>query len=497
MRHRVIESLIALSAATIGGQLANMVATLMLAHILAPADFGAIGVATLVISAFTLLRNTFVYQTLIHHADRVREAADEMGMFAIGGGLVLFVLGWVGAGSLGAFFHSAESASIVRLFALAFLIDSIGCVPDTLLEKELRFRKKMGLELARPVVIAVVSVALALAGMGAPSVGWARVVGYAVWTIGIFRLAEYLPRPRWDVPLMRELLSYGRDVFAGAVLVFLYGNLDNASIGRLLGAKALGYYAFAFQLAYLPALLITGGVVSSVLMHVYAKLQSQRDEQAHALRETLRYVTYYAAPIAVGTIVLGPYALHVVYGKKWIPMFETLRVLAVYGFFHSYFIVVRTLCNGLGRAKVFSWITGLQLAIVLPLLVPIPLHYGILGTAYLFTAAKIACVAVGTLYATRFTGVKLRSIARPVGLPVGFALVAGLAACVVYLLPWQHGRLSLLVAAGATVGFFGVYSALCLLFDPSLPKELARLIGRRVQSKGQTSAPTRWRKALT
>lgn len=493
----MIESLIALAAATVGGQLANMVATLMLAHILAPADFGAIGVATLVISAFTLLRNTFIYQTLIHQANRVREAADEMGMLAVGSGLVLFIVSWVGADHLGAFFHSAESASLVRLFALAFLIDSIGCVPDTLLEKELRFRKKMGLELARPVAIAVVSVALALAGLGAPSVGWARVVGYSVWTIGIFRLAEYLPRPRWDLPLMRELLAYGRDVFAGAVLVFLYGNLDNASIGRLLGAKALGYYAFAFQLAYLPALLITGGIVSSVLMPVYARLQSQRDEQATALLTTLRYVTYYAAPIAVGTIVLGPFALHVVYGKKWIPMFETLRVLAIYGFFHSYFIVIRTLCNGVGRAKVFSWITGLQLAIVLPLLVPIPLRYGILGTAYLFTLAKIVCVAVGVVYATRFTGVTLRSIARPVALPVAVAMAVGMAACVVYVLPWQHGRLSLLFVAVAIVGFFGLYSALCLLFDPTLPKELARLIGQRTRNRGRATTPPRWRKALT
>jgi O-antigen/teichoic acid export membrane protein len=67
-------------------------------------------------------------------------------------------------------------------------------------------------------------------------------------------------------------------VLAGSVLVFLFANLDNGSIGRLVGAHALGYYAFAFLLAYLPAPTITGGVVSNVLLPLYAKLQGQRGE---------------------------------------------------------------------------------------------------------------------------------------------------------------------------------------------------------------------------
>jgi O-antigen/teichoic acid export membrane protein len=313
-------------------------------------------------------------------------------------------------------------------------------------------------------------------------------VGYGVWTLGIMRLTRYLPRLRWNPALMRDLLNYGRYVFAGAVLVFLYANLDNASIGRLLGARALGYYAFAFQLAYLPALLITGGVVSSVLMPLFAKLQTQHDAQAGALLSALRYVTYYAAPIAVATIVLGPYALHAVYGKKWAPMFTALQILAVYGFFHSYFIVVRALCNGLGRAKAFSWITGLQLAIVVPLLVPATLRFGIIGTSLLFTLAKVACVLVGALYAAHFTGLAWRRIVAPVGFPVLFSVAAGGLASLTRLLPLQHGRQALMGVALSIVVFLVAYVALCLWWDPALPAEVMRLAARRTDRRSRPMA---------
>lgn len=478
LRARLVESLLALSMSAAVGQVANVAATLILARLLAPADFGAIGVATLALSAFTLLRNAFVYQTLIHRSHRVRESADQMILLSAALGLAVVVGTWFGAGWVGVFFHARASEVVLRLLSIGFLIGSLGAVPATLFEKELRFRRKMWLESARPVVIAVVSVALAALHFGPASVGWGEVAGYSVWTIGLFRLSDYWPHPRWDPPLLRELLGYGRYVFAGAFLVFLFTNLDNASVARIMGAQALGYYSFSFILAYFPAMAITGGIVSSLLLPLYARLQSDQDAQARSLLSTLRYVSYYAAPICAGSIVLGPLLLRAVYGAKWAPAIVSLQILCIYGFAHSYFTVIRNLCNGIGRARAFWYISALQLVVILPLFVVAPVHYGIAGTSLVFTVAKVTATLAAVAYAIRRTGIEPWRVMRPVGAPVAMATVAALAALIVaYVTPRGHGLWRWAPVSLSVLTFVALYLAGCILFERSLITEVADLIG--------------------
>lgn len=479
MRGGIVESLLALLTSAAVGQSANTLANLILAALLAPVEFGAISVATLVTTACIVARNAFVWQTLIHRADRVREAADQMVMLAAAIGAGFCVLAWVGAEGVARFFHAPGSAPVLRLIALAFLIDSLGTVPDTLFEKELRFRRKMWLEVAKPLTVAVVSVTLAAAGLGPISVGWGQLAGFTVWTVGLYWLSDYRPRPRWDPALLRELLSYGRYVLAGSLLVFLFTNLDNASLARILGGRALGYYAFAFLLAYFPAKVLTDGVVAAVVLPVFSKLQARRDDQAHAYLETLRYVGYYAVPLCIGTIVLGPPALQAVYGHKWAPAIVPMQILTIYGFCHSYFLVTRNLCNATGRASAFWRISFLQLALVLPLLVVAPSLFGIAGTSALFTTSKVIATLVAIAYATRVTGISLPAVARALALPLAAGLGAGVVASLMLRARPAVGRHSHSVShnffaiAQPALLFLVLYLVSCLALDRALRTEVS------------------------
>lgn len=489
LRRRIIESLLALAASAAAGQTANIASQLLLAAILLPADFGAISLAVLVTTAATVARNAFVFQTLIHRSSRVRESADQITFVSIVLGVMLCGLVWLGADQIGSFFNAPQSAQLLRLTSLAFLIDSIGAVPDTLFEKELRFRRKMWLEITKPIIVAVLSVALALAGVGPTCVGWAQLIGYSFWTIGLYVISDYRPRPRWDPDLLRELLGYGRYVLAGSLLVFFFTNLDNASVARILGARALGYYAFAFLLGYTPAKVITEGIVAAVVLPVFSKVQASREGQAKALLTTLRYVGYYAAPMGAVSIVLGPPALRAVYGHKWIPAFTALQMLALYGFAHSYFLIMRNFCNGTGRAPIFWRISGLQLALAVPFIVVAPSQFGIAGTAGVFTVGKVCASIVGVTYGWRVTRVGFGALLAAVLRPASIAVVAGATAFVVLLMTGGYpGRGKLTSIGPSLVVFVLVYVGVCLLTEPQLRTSVRTL-------RTRLARPKQWAKA--
>jgi O-antigen/teichoic acid export membrane protein len=483
LRKRVVESLLALTASTAAGQTANTLSQLLLAAILARSEYGAISVAIIVTTAATVARNAFVFQTLIHRPTRVRESADQIIFVSITIGALLCGAAWIGADKIGLFFQSPESAGVLRLTTLAFFIDSIGSVPDTLFEKELRFRRKMWLEISKPLIVAVLSVGLALAGIGPLCVGYAQVVGYGFWTIGLYVISDYRPRPRWDPRLLRELLGYGRYVLAGSLLVFFFTNLDNASVGRVLGAAALGSYAFAFLLGYFPAKVLTEGVVAAVVLPVFSKAQGSREAQATAVYTTLGYVSYYAAPLALISILIGPAALHAAYGHKWDTALLPFQILAVYGFAHSYFLVTRNFCNGTGRARIFWRISGLQLALALPFLAIAPLKFGIVGTAALFTAGKICATIVGVAYIRSLTGLRAQRLFRAVVQPLLLAGVAGalawgaLTELSAHPLGTPHTFAGKWLPLLLSVLLFGVvYAVECLLTDRVLRNGALRII---------------------
>lgn len=479
LRKRIIESLLALSASTTVGQVANIGSLLILASILAPSEFGAIGVATLVTTAFVVARNAFVFQTLIHRSSRIRESADQVIVISLALGVSLCVAAWIWADAVGSFFHAPASGPILRLSAIAFLLDSIGAIPDTLFEKELRFRRKVGLELAKPLTTAVVSVGLAVLGSGPIAVGWGQIAGSTLWTVGLYLLSDYRPRPILDWRLMRELMSYGRYVLAGSVLTFLFTNLDNASVGHWLGGRDLGYYTFAFLVGYFPSKVVTEGIVAAVVLPIFSKVQRDRSLQAQALATTFRYVSYYAAPVFIAVLVLVPPALHVVYGKKWEPAFAPLQMLALYGFAQSYFLVVRNFCNGTGKAQFFWRISLLQLIVVLPLLAYVPLTFGVLGTATLFTAGKVAATMFAMFYAIYIARVSLMQILRPLVFPLLASLPAGVVALgILALVP--PGKVDhVLGIIVATVLFIAEYLMVLLALDAQLMWEVRGLLKRR------------------
>lgn len=482
LRKRVIESLLALSASTTVGQVANIGSLLILASILAPSEFGAIGVATLVTTAFVVARNAFVFQTLIHRSSRIRESADQLIIVSLGLGIALCVAAWLWADAVGSFFHAPASGPILRLSAIAFLLDSIGAIPDTLFEKELRFRRKVGLELAKPLTTAIVSVGLAMLGSGPIAVGWGQIAGSTLWTVGLYFLSDYRPRPILNWRLMRELMSYGRYVLAGSALTFLFTNLDNASVGHWLGGRELGYYTFAFLVGYFPSKVVTEGIVAAVVLPIFSKVQRDQALQAQALATTFRYVSYYAAPVFIAVLVLVPSALRVVYGKKWEPAYDTLQMLALYGFAQSYFLVIRNFCNGTGKARFFWRISLLQLIVVLPFLAYAPLTFGVFGTAALFTAGKVIATVFAVIYAIYASRVPLTHILRPLVIPLLASAPAGVVAlCVLAIVPPGKVDHALGVFV-ATVLFIVEYLMVLFTLDAPLMREVGGLL-KRVRSK--------------
>ena len=130
------------AASYAGGRLLVFVATLVLARLLVPAEFGVVAFALAVIHYLEYLTDLGLGAALVYRSDaedpKVSSTAFWIG---IGGGVVLFCVSWVIAPVLGDIGPDESVVDLFRVLALYFLFTALGKAHEYRLRRRLEFRK--------------------------------------------------------------------------------------------------------------------------------------------------------------------------------------------------------------------------------------------------------------------------------------------------------------------------------------------------------------------
>jgi O-antigen/teichoic acid export membrane protein len=317
-----------MGAVRIAAQVFSWIVTILVVRRLAPSDYGILGMGSLYLG-FLMIAAEFGLGTAVV-AHRHLSEADQAGLntIACGLGMAGFLLSALSAYPLRVFFHSPELLSVVPVLSLTFVLSAVRCVPQALLQRDLRFREVALIELAQSIVMAGSTLALALLGFHY----WALVLGALLGNLvsaalSILRRPIRFARPNFRA--MASTLRLGRDVLGTRLAWYTSESVDLAVVGRMFGETALGAYTIGRTIALLPldkANNITVGVTPSILS------ASQHDPAL--LRRYVLLITtailLVTLPATIGIGIVAPDLVGVIIGPHWQESVAPLRVLAAY-----------------------------------------------------------------------------------------------------------------------------------------------------------------------
>ena len=268
-----------------GGKLLVFVSTTILARLLTQEDFGIVGFALVVISFLYVLNDLGIGSALIYYADDP-DAPHTGFWLGLLMGIVLFGITWLIAPLAGTFFHDARAVPVTRALGSTFPIIALGNVHESLLHKNLAFRRKFIPDVTKMTSKGLTSIILALLGFSFWSMVAGQIVGAVVLVIAYWYTLPFRPQFRFNQKLVRPLLSYGSGIVAVNAIAILLTNADYLFVGRFLGAAALGVYTLAFRI---PDMLIIQfcTVVGKVLFPVYAKMRDNKRSLQNAFLMTV------------------------------------------------------------------------------------------------------------------------------------------------------------------------------------------------------------------
>lgn len=358
----------------------------VLARLLAPAEFGAfaaiiIFVAVIELSSDLGMKATVIFEQEEGFTERLESAFTLNVILAAAFSLVGVLLAPLVAG----FFRLEEYADVFRLASLNPLIKGFGNIHDSLLLRGMAFGRRIRPELAMVVTRAGVAIPLAVAGLGVVSLVIGLLAGTVVWSAVQWITTRYRPKLTLDIAVVRSMASYGSGAVALSALAAVGSRLDQIVIGRVLGEGALGLYSVAFRI---PELLIDS-VAWNLSIVAFPALSRKRATDDKGLpgstAKLMRYHTLFALPLAACLAVLGPPLVVTLFGSQWRAAGGVASAVAVFSGMAALAYPLGDVFKAMGRQRVMVAIGLVQMPLVVAAVVAVA-PGGILAVAWVRVA---------------------------------------------------------------------------------------------------------------
>ena len=378
---RTVKSGIWVSATKMAVRLSQVLMLIILARLLAPRDFGLMGIALLTLSATRRFTDIGINAALIQDRDEnIDRYLNTTWSLEIGRGLLIFVVLFLGAPFIAGAFSEPQATNLIRVLGLAPVLYGLRNPAVVYFQKDLSFHKDFIFKSSGSAVQFVVGVGYALYSPTVWALVFATLSKSAAQFLLSFVLHGYRPWPTFELDVARKLIHYGKWITGASIVGFIYSEGDDAFVGWFLSATALGFYQYAYRLADMPASEVSG-VISKITFPAYSKLQDDLGELRSALLQTTRLTAFVAFPLAFGIASVAPSFVPAVLGEEWNPMIVAMQILAVYGLLHAITRNFGAVWKALGRPD-YIVKTGLLRVFCIAILIwPATARWGIEGTA--------------------------------------------------------------------------------------------------------------------
>lgn len=474
---KIAKSSLWLTASYAIAKLSQLIAQIFLARLLSPKDFGIWAMVSIVTTLTDLFQDQATAAVLIQRGIDDKKLVDAVYSIGINISIGMFFILTLAALPISWFFNQPILFPLIVCVSLKFLINAGTGTRSAILQRQMKFRELSTANMAEG--IARMGGALVFASFGA-----------GVWSFAggeISRAIADAALKRWYCPYrftyhlfpdreaVSQVWSFTSSLIGINLAVYANTNGDDFLIGKLLGAKSLGFYNLAYQLAMLPAFAL------SQINKINFSVLSQRDSEGQKsyLRQMLEYYALFYSPIYSIGFVVAPWIIPLLYGSEWVETVLLFQIVLIFAYARGFMSILGTALNALNRPGINARINW----VLVPLSVPAFFIGAKLGGTVGVAIAVAIVMGIGATiwfwFATcRAAGWHLATLVTPVILPTVTAVItSGLVIfCTASLaLPFQMIVQPLLVIAIDLL-------LLSILSGGRIPRTMLELL-KRINSK--------------
>lgn len=433
---------------TIVQRLGNLLAGIVLARILAPEDYGVFAVALVVLNVGLSMNELGISLAVVRWQTGLDRIAPTVATIALAWSVVLYAIAFVCAPLIAVALQAPDATVLIRVLSVGIIVDALTAVPAALLTRFFMQRTRLMIDVTAFLLSTAVAIGLAVNGMGAWCLVWGMLVASVVSSILTHAWSPRRYGFGFSLEAARSLLAFGLPLAGASLLLFVMLNVDFVIVGRILGPEDLGFYLLAFNLCSWPVGLVASAA-RRVSFALFSRLADDPARAGHAFAVAIGLAMAATLPLCA---LLAGYAdpgITFIYGDKWLPSGEVLRLLCVLGAARVFVEVAYDYLVAMKRGNLNLLLQATWLVLLVPALVVGAKVQGLVGVAAGHAVVALVIVIPMFVLVLRANNVLPGTLLRFTTIPFAASIVILLLAPVVTrLVAGTFAQLALGAACG-------------------------------------------------
>lgn len=372
-KNTVIKSLIWKFMERCGVQGVQFVLSIILARLIAPADYGLLAL----LLVFIQIANVFI-QSGFNTALIQKKEADEIDFssvfyFSLFVAALLYTLLYFTSPLIAIFFKQDKLSPLLRVLSITLFFGAVNSVQAAYVSKNMQFKRFFFSNMGAIIISGTFGLILALKGKGA----WALVTQQLTYGIGACVInwftVKWRPKLIFSLKRLKSLFSFGCKLLISSLLDTVFRNIYNLIVGRIYDSAALGYFNRGHQFPQIIATNLDGSIQSVMLPTLSANNDNVK-EVKKITRRSISTSAFVLMPCMFGLAAVAEPLIKVLLTDAWLPCVPFLQLACVSYALYPIHTANLTGINALGRSDIFlkleiikKCITILNIVITLPL----------------------------------------------------------------------------------------------------------------------------------
>lgn len=308
----------------------QMVVSIVVARMVAPADFGVMAIMTFFTSVALTIVDSGFSQTLIRKSSPTDEEYRSVLTFNVVVSLVLYGVLVATSPLVARLYDAPIIADIAPVLFLVLPINSLCVVQTVMYTREFRFALLSKIVFAASLISGIVAVAMAIMGCGIWALVAQRLLMMGIKAVAFWWLRRWRTSARFSLKPLREMAPFSLRLLATDLIASIYNNVAQLFIGKMHTTSTLGYYSQAQKLKDLPVT-STVQAVQGVTFPALAQIKDDDAKFAEGYLRIVRMLGFMVFPVMLMLVAIAPDMFILLLGEKWMPTVPYFEILALSG----------------------------------------------------------------------------------------------------------------------------------------------------------------------
>lgn len=374
-------------------------ASIILARLLGPTEFGLIGMISVFIAIGTSLVDSGLSASIIRTQNADDRDYSTVFYLNLMMSLLVYILLFFAAPWIADFYGQDILTPIIRLYCLSFVFSAFSAIQTAMLNREMQFKKIMQYNIPGTVIGVLVGVGMGYLGYGVWSIVWMYLSTQLIHALVLWYFSSWSPSITFSKAKLKYHYGFGYKLMLSGLLDTVFRNIYNVIIGKFFSVQSLGYYERANSFNLYPVTILTT-IIGKVSYPLLSKIQDQKERIASVYRQLIQFSFFVIAPLMLGAAALARPLFLLVLGEQWLPAVPFFQILCLSGMFYPIHAFNINVLKVYGRSDLFLKLEVIKKTIVTASIL-IAFQFGIFGLVWSSVFTSIVALLINTHYSSR------------------------------------------------------------------------------------------------